>query len=34
MLLPMGVYSALIVALGIFSGPLITYLENLARTLL
>lgn len=34
MLLPMGVYSALIVALGVFSGGIIGYLTDLARTLL
>ena len=34
MLLPMGVYAALIVLLGMFSGGIITYLETLAHTLL
>ncbi len=34
MLLPMGVYSFLIVGLGIFSGPLIAFLESLAKILL
>ena len=34
MLLPMGVYAALIVLLGMFSGSIITYLETLAHTLL
>ena len=34
MLLPMGVYAALIVLLGIFSGPIVSYLEALAGTLL
>ena len=33
MLTPMGVYAALIVLLGIFSGGLIEYLQNLAQTL-
>ena len=34
MLAPMGVFSALIVLLGVFSGPIISYLESLAQTLL
>ena len=34
MLVPMGVYSALIVGLGMFSGGMIAYLETLAQTLL
>lgn len=33
MLLPMGVYAALIVLLGVFSGSIITYLEALAKAL-
>ena len=34
MLIPMGVFSALIVLLGVFSGPIISYLEILASALL
>ena len=34
MLVPMAVYAALIVCLGVFSGGIITYLETLAGTLL
>ena len=34
MLIPMGVFSALIVLLGVFSGGIISYLEALAGTLL
>ena len=34
MLLPMGVYAALIVGLGIFSGPVIQMLEALAGMLM
>lgn len=34
MLLPMAVYALLIVGLGVFSGGLISYLENLAQTLM
>ena len=34
MLLPMGVYAALIVLLGIFSGPMVSYLEAVAAALL
>lgn len=34
MLLPMGIYSALILILGIFSGGIIGYLTDLARTLM
>ena len=34
MLIPMGVFSALIVLLGVFSGPIISYLEALAGSLL
>lgn len=34
MLLPMGIYSALIVGLGLFSGGIIEYLTGLARTLM
>ena len=34
MLAPMGVYAALIVGLGIFSGPIISYLEALAAALM
>ena len=34
MLLPMGIYSALIVTLGVFSGGIIGYLTDLARTLM
>ena len=34
MLAPMAVFAALIVLLGVFSGPIISYLETLASTLL
>ena len=34
MLLPMGVYAALIVGLGMFSGPIIAYFQSVAQTLL
>ena len=34
MLLPMGVYSALIVLLGMFSGPIIAYFQTVAQSLL
>ena len=34
MLLPMGVYSALIVLLGMFSGPMIVYFQSVAQMLL
>ncbi len=34
MLLPMGVYSLLIVVIGIFSGPIVSYLETLAQSLM
>ena len=34
MLLPMGVYAALIILLGVYSGGIIAYLESLAATLL
>ena len=34
MLVPMGVYSALIVVLGMFSGPIIQYFQTVAQSLL
>ncbi|MBQ6257122.1 MAG: proton-conducting membrane transporter [Clostridia bacterium] len=34
MLLPMGVYAALIVLLGMFSGPMIQYFQSVAQSLL
>ena len=34
MLVPMGVYSALIVLLGMFSGPIIQYFQTVAQSLL